>query len=113
MDPNAHYEQIAQGVLVLFWALSCQRQEFYTTLSYRDAVFFLWELSGSVLIPHFVTCRLHLGLSTPCPLVAHRSGLASDNLAFSSHTTLSSDALILRASNTDAIPVMTNSALLE
>ena len=76
-------------------------------------MFFLWELSGSVLIPRFVTRGLHPGLSTPCPLVAHGSGLASDNLVFSSHTTLSSDALILRASNTDAIPVATNSALLE
>ena len=98
---------------VLFWALSCQRREFYATLSYRDAVFFLWELPGSVLIPCFVTHGSHPGLSTPCPLVADRSSLASANLVFSSLRQRVSDALILRAPSTDAIPVATNSALLE
>ena len=50
--------------LVPFWALDCQRREFDATSSYGDAVFFLLELSGSILIPRLVTAGL------PPPIVS-------------------------------------------
>ena len=75
------------SLLVPFQALDCQGRLFWVTLSYGDAVFFLLELSGSILIPRFVTHGLHPGLSPPLPGSCNRScfvtlaGLVRDSMA--------------------------------
>ena len=61
-EEPAHHRAHKAQAQVPFRALGCQRREFDATLRYRDAVFFLLELLGSMLIPRFVTRGLHPGL---------------------------------------------------